>query len=103
MPAAAFSRILVAPLERSWSERPVALAERTLEKARQRAATNGLTSVCAMQKGRTANEIRKVSEEHQYDVLVIGSRGPSGVKRVTMGETGQAVILKAPLPVIVVQ
>jgi nucleotide-binding universal stress UspA family protein len=37
----------------------------------------------------------------QCDVMVIGSRGLGRVKRVTMDETGTAVRLKAPRPVIV--
>lgn len=80
-----------------------ALAERTLEKARTLAEANGLTYVCEMRAGRPAEEILNAAAEHQCDVIVIGSRGLSGVKRVTMGETGNEVVLKAPLPVIVVK
>ena len=80
-----------------------AMAERTLDKARALAAANGLTCICAMRAGRAADEILAAAHEHQCDVIVIGSRGLSGVQRVTMGETGNEVLLKAPVPVIVVK
>ena len=81
----------------------IILAERVLEKARSLAEANGLTYVCEMREGRAADEILKAATEHQCDVIVIGSRGLSGVKRVTMGETGNEVVMKAPVPVIVVK
>ena len=79
------------------------MAERILEKARSLAAANGLTCVCEMREGRATDEILKAAADHQCDVIVIGSRGLSGVGRVTMGETGNEVVLKAPVPVIVVK
>jgi hypothetical protein len=36
-------------------------------------------------------------------VILIGSRGLSGVSRVTLGKTGNEVVLKAPAPVVVVK
>ena len=80
-----------------------ALAEHVLETARSLAEANGLTYVCEMREGRAADEILQAAQEHQCDVIVIGSRGLGGERRVTMGETGNEVILKAPVPVIVVK
>jgi nucleotide-binding universal stress UspA family protein len=54
-------------------------------------------------KGRPAEEILKAAEQHRCDLIIIGSRGQSGVRRVTMGETGNEVVMKAPMPVIVVK
>jgi nucleotide-binding universal stress UspA family protein len=56
-----------------------------------------------MRQGRPAEEIIKAAEQHQCDLILIGSRGQSGARRVTMGETGNEVVLKAPVPVIVVK
>jgi nucleotide-binding universal stress UspA family protein len=80
-----------------------ALAEHVLETARSLAEANGLTYVCEMREGRAAGKMLKAAEEHKCDVIVIGSRGLSGITRVTMGETGNEVVLKAPMPVIVVK
>jgi nucleotide-binding universal stress UspA family protein len=79
------------------------LAQRVLQKASTHAKAQGVTHVCELRQGRPAEEILKAVEEHQCDVIVIGSRGLSGVSRVTLGETGNEVVLKAPVPVIVVK
>jgi len=79
------------------------IAQRVLEQASDLAEANGLKYVCKMRQGRPAEEIIKAAEQHQCDLILIGSRGESGVRRVTMGETGNEVVLKAPVPVIVVK
>jgi nucleotide-binding universal stress UspA family protein len=48
-----------------------------------------------------AEEILKAAEQHRCDLIIIGSRGLSGVSRVTLGETGNEVVLKAPMPIVV--
>jgi nucleotide-binding universal stress UspA family protein len=78
-------------------------AERVLEEASALATAHGIEHVCELREGRPAEEIIKAAEQHRCDVIVIGSRGLSGVRRVTMGETGNEVVLKAPVPVIVVK
>jgi nucleotide-binding universal stress UspA family protein len=56
-----------------------------------------------MRQGLPAEEIIKAVEQPQCDLILIGSHGEGGVRRVTMGQTGNAVVLKAPVPVIVVK
>jgi nucleotide-binding universal stress UspA family protein len=79
------------------------LAQRVLDGASALAKANGVKCVCELRQGRPAEEIIKAAEQHQCDLILIGSRGQSGVRRVTMGETGNEVVLKAPVPVIVVR
>jgi nucleotide-binding universal stress UspA family protein len=79
------------------------LAERVLDAASKLAKANRVSCVCELREGRPAEEIIKAAEQHQCDLILIGSRGQSGVRRVTMGETGTEVVLKAPVPVIVVK
>jgi nucleotide-binding universal stress UspA family protein len=79
------------------------LAQRVLDRASAVAQAHGLRHVCELREGRPVDEILKAAEEHQCDVIVIGSRGLSGVSRVTLGETGNELLLKAPMPVIVVK
>jgi nucleotide-binding universal stress UspA family protein len=67
------------------------------------AEAHGVKYVCEMREGRPAEEIIKAAEQHQCDLIIIGSRGLHGEGRVTMGETGNEVVLKAPMPVIVVK
>jgi nucleotide-binding universal stress UspA family protein len=79
------------------------LVQRVLDEAAALAQASGLRYTCEMRQGRPAEEIIKAAEQHQCDLILIGSRGQSGVSRVTMGETGNEVVLKAPVPVIVVK
>jgi nucleotide-binding universal stress UspA family protein len=79
------------------------LAQRVLDGASALAKANGVKSFGELREGRPAEEIIKAAEQHQCDLILIGSRGQSGVRRVTMGETGNEVVLKAPVPVIVVK
>jgi nucleotide-binding universal stress UspA family protein len=67
------------------------------------AKANGLKCVCDMRQGLPAEEIIKAVEQHQCDLILIGSHGEGGARCVTMGQTGNAVVLKAPVPVIVVK
>ena len=73
------------------------------KKPRPSPRANGVKYVCEIRQGRPAEEIIKAAEQHQCDLILIGSRGLSGARRVTMGETGNEVVLKAPMPVIVVK
>jgi nucleotide-binding universal stress UspA family protein len=79
------------------------VAQRVLDQASSMATANGLRCLCEMRQGRPAEEILKAVEQHQCDVILIGSRGESNARRVTMGETGNEVVMKAPVPVIVVK
>jgi nucleotide-binding universal stress UspA family protein len=79
------------------------VAQRVLEEAAALASAQGLRYTCEMRQGRPAEEILKAAEQYQCDLIIIGSRGLSGVRRVTMGETGNEVVLKAPVPVMVVK
>lgn len=79
------------------------LVERVLREASALAEANALKYICEIRHGRPAEEILKAAEQYQCDLILIGSRGQSGVRRVTMGETGNEVVLKAPVPVIVVK
>jgi nucleotide-binding universal stress UspA family protein len=77
--------------------------QHVLERASELAKAHGLKYICETREGRPADEIIKAAKEHQCDLILIGSRGESGERRVTMGETGNEVVLKAPVPVIVVK
>jgi len=79
------------------------LVRRVLREASALAEANALKYICEIRHGRPAEEIVKAVEQYQCDLILIGSRGQSGVRRVTMGETGNEVVLKAPVPVIVVK
>ena len=78
-------------------------AQQVLEEAAAFAKANDVKYLCEMREGRPAEEIIKAAEQHRCDLILIGSRGLSGVRRVTLGETGNEVVLKAPVPVVIVK
>jgi len=54
-------------------------------------------------KGRPANEIVKLSEELDVDLVVVGSRGLGGIRRALMGSVSDSVVRYAPCPVMTVR
>jgi len=51
--------------------------------------------------GSPADEIVRVAEEEHVDMIVIGTHGRTGLKRLLMGSTAEAVMRKAKCPVFV--
>jgi nucleotide-binding universal stress UspA family protein len=76
-------------------------AKQVLDKASALARAQGIKYTGERREGRAAEEILKAAEQHWCDLIIIGSRELSGVSRVTLGETGNEVVLKAPMPVVV--
>jgi nucleotide-binding universal stress UspA family protein len=74
-----------------------------LDKAAALSKAHGIKHTCELREGRAVEEILKAAEQYQCDLIIIGSRGLSGLSRVTLGETGIEVLLKAPVPVLVVK
>jgi nucleotide-binding universal stress UspA family protein len=74
-----------------------------LDKAAALAQAHGIKYTCELREGRAVEEILKAAEQYRCDLIIIGSRGLSGLSRVTLGETGIEVLLKAPVPVLVVK
>src|SRR6266446_3369574 len=53
--------------------------------------------------GRVPEVICRVAQEHDCDLIVVGSRGLTGFKRLMLGSISNAVAAKAPCPVLVVK
>lgn len=53
--------------------------------------------------GKPAREIVDYSEEHDVDLIIIGSHGRSLVTRVLLGSVAETVLRRAPTPVLVVR
>ena len=50
-----------------------------------------------------ANNILKQAQEGNYDLLLIGSAGLTGIKRALMGSTAAKVVAQAPCSVMVIR
>jgi nucleotide-binding universal stress UspA family protein len=53
--------------------------------------------------GDPATEILRVAEEAKTDLIVMGTHGRSGVSRLLMGSVAEALLRKAPCPVLTVK
>lgn len=53
--------------------------------------------------GPAAEAIIRVATTHQSDVIVMGSRGRSGLAGLVLGSTSQKVVSHAPCPVLIVR
>lgn len=51
--------------------------------------------------GKPADEIIKAAREWDAQLIVVGTHGRSGLQRVLMGSTAEAVVRHAPCPVLV--
>ena len=71
-----------------------------VEKAREK--TN-LKIEPKLMEGRPADTIVQVAEEEKFDLIVLGSRGLSGIKRFFLGSVSNEVVNQAKCPVLVVK
>jgi len=53
--------------------------------------------------GRPAREITDELESGEYDHVVMGSHGRSGVSRILLGSVAETVLRRSPVPVTVVR
>jgi nucleotide-binding universal stress UspA family protein len=79
------------------------IADRVMERAKKRAAQNGIVFNKKIDFGDPAFMIVKFSKSLHYDIIVIGARGQSGVKDIFLGSTSNYVLHKAKAPVIIVK
>ena len=53
--------------------------------------------------GHAAEEICRFAQEHNVDLIVIGSHGRTGIRRALLGSVSHAVANQAPCPVTIVR
>ena len=56
-----------------------------------------------LREGRVVPEIIKILETEKVDLIVMGARGISGIKKLFLGSTSEEVIKKANCPVLIVK
>lgn len=77
------------------------LAEEVLNDARQHAEDAGFTVHTEQGTGRPDRLITRKAENGEYDIIVMGSHGRSGVSRVLLGSVAEKVVRRSPIPVMV--
>lgn len=79
-------------------------AERLLEEQAERVRDAGATLAEAhMRQGPPAEEIVRLAEEIDVDLIAVGSRGLGGIRRALMGSVSDDVVRYAHCPVLVVR
>jgi nucleotide-binding universal stress UspA family protein len=96
VPTAHFHSFVRAQLEQE--------AEEVLQKQLERIEQSGGTVAQAhLREGRTVDEILDLSEELEVGLLIVGSRGLGGVRRMLLGSVSEGIIHHSRRPVLVVR
>lgn len=85
------------------SEVERAAIEATSAAAVDRLRASGLDAEAVVREGDPAREIVAVARERQAGVVVVGTRGQTGLQRLILGSVAKKVLLHAPCSVLVVR
>lgn len=77
-------------------------AKKMLTDARERVAAKNIRVAVKVRKGEPWEEIVKESKDG-YNLVIIGSRGISGLKRMLLGSVTENVARRSPCPVTIVR
>ena len=78
-------------------------AKRFLDDAKVRCAQKGIVFKSKIIFGSPTVEINDMSQKGKFDLIVIGSRGQSGIKEVFLGSVANYVLHKSKIPVLIVK
>lgn len=87
----------------AWSAEASERSEQLLEAAADLAATHDREVTTVSDVGKPKRCILDAIEAHGVDHVFLGSHGRSGVSRLVMGSTAEAVMRQSPVPVTVVR
>jgi nucleotide-binding universal stress UspA family protein len=89
--------------ERELNQTTERLVREELEKASSRELLRSLKYEVACVKGKPFHEIIKFADETGIDMIVMGTRGRTGLESVLLGSTAEKVLRGASIPVFVVR
>ena len=78
-------------------------AVKIMKKAKTVCAQNGVLFHDKILYGDEGVKIVDYAKKKKFDIIVIGSRGRSGLKEIFLGSTSNYVLHKSPIPVLVVK
>jgi nucleotide-binding universal stress UspA family protein len=94
-------------LDKSWAIQECEECEKNGHKATssvvEKARFVGLEAESVILKGSPAEKILDFANEHDIDMIVVGSVGKSGVERFALGSVSEKVVRHADVPVLVVR
>ena len=86
-----------------WYESAKAAVRQRFDEAAELAAEHGVGIHTDVEVGRPSRVIVEYAEEHDVDVIVMGSHGRKGVSRILLGSVAETVVRRSPVPVTVVR
>jgi nucleotide-binding universal stress UspA family protein len=78
-------------------------AHRETSSVAEKAKLAGLDAEPIILKGSAAEKILDFADEHNVDMIVIGSLGKSGIERFALGSVSEKVVRHSKIPVLVVR
>lgn len=78
-------------------------AEQQLARSAERLRARGLEVEAVVREGYPASVIEEEAERQSADLIVIGTRGLSGLKHLLLGSIAERVVQRAPCPVLAVK
>ncbi|MFQ3285987.1 MAG: nucleotide-binding universal stress UspA family protein, partial [Natronomonas sp.] len=101
-PAGGFESGVMTDLEQ-MRENKQQHAENLLEDVRERLTDQGVDVETAIESGKPSNVTVEYADEHDIDLITIGSHGRTGASRVLLGSVAETVVRRSPVPVTVVR
>ena len=92
-----------APEDLQWTISPREDVDTTLEAAASLARDAGVNARTYARQGDPADAILDVAEEREADLIVVGNKGMSGVKRFLLGSVPNKVSHHAPCSVLIIR
>ena len=77
--------------------------KKTLAEAEQKVKSEAIEVETQVAEGNAVDEIVKKSKEGRFDLIVMGARGLSTLKKILVGSVSEGVIKNAPCPVLIVK
>ena len=88
----------------SYPEKPVLLAaDNMMESAKILCAKNGILFERKIDFGDPGSKIVKFAESLNFDIIILGTRGVSGIKEKFFGSVSNYVVHKSSVPVMIVK
>ena len=78
-------------------------ARKFMNEAKVKSAQKGIVFKSTITFGNPTVEINDLAKKGKFDIIVIGSRGQSGIKETFLGSVANAIVHKSKIPVLVVK
>jgi nucleotide-binding universal stress UspA family protein len=101
VPAAALAAA-TPDLVNAWLKTLEDQAEAAVNAAANRMRAAGVEANAEVVKGFAPDLILQVAREHHGDLIVMGSHGRSGLRRLFLGSVAESVLRTSPVPVLIV-